>query len=548
LAGNWPFSNTANVTNKDQIQFFTAQSLLQLLNESGWQLVVRNDFKQLQSEWHDQSSLLNSSTLAGDWLNTISDIFSPDSQVTEFVWLLKPGSRIIQSAKKINTLESPLLSILVRTQGKRNELLVEALYSVYAQDLDDYEVIICFHNNKEDRNNLLEQLKGILNNLPGALKSKLRLIISTGSGRSAPLNDLLEAATCHYLCFLDDDDLLFPYYVSTLKKGIEKYGMGPIFQTYAASRMVNVVGDTVKKEVADFTDKPSFILNLYAETFPYTVENISAKWVLPFDPIVQQYHNHVPITCYIFPRKLIEQTNQRFRPDFELGEDWEFLMRISQLLKVVTLPEITAAINIRTNQSNTVNNADLLPDWKFVLKRRLAAQVNQPLLLEGQAAQLLYYHHIEKLQQWKWEEAHYKEVQTELQTLLVEKQLRVLREDYVALEQWAHAMEKKILTAEGSLLYGLVNKILTILSINRPHALPSNKLNETKDALVYTLSHWEAKYPNLVGNSFLQELHQENEKYQNLKQWAVELDQNLRDLQTTVSYRFWQRLSWHKHG
>ena len=58
-----------------------------------------------------------------------------------------------------------------------------------------------------------------------------------------------------------------------------------------------------------------------------------------------------------------EQTSLRFRNDFEYGEDWQFWMEASQLLRIVTLPEVTGVQNVRTNGTNTVGNEELQPEW-----------------------------------------------------------------------------------------------------------------------------------------------------------------------------------------
>ncbi len=545
LAGNWPFKSMTSSTNKEeQLHFFTAHSLLTLLNKNGWRLVARNDFKQTQSKWYDPDSLLNSSTLVGDWLTNISHIFNTDNEIEEFIWLLEPVSDETPEPTKVDNTRLPLISILIRTQGNRNELLLEALYSVYAQDENDYEVIICFHNNNENRSSLLSELEEVLDALPDLLRLKIRLISATGLGRSVPLNSLLEFATGEYLCFLDDDDLLFPSHISTLKEGIEKYGVGPIFQTYAASRFIKVIGteEIPKEKEAMALDKlliPG--LSVSTETFPYTVENIIAKWVSPFDPVVQQYHNYVPITCYTIPRRLIEQTNQRFRLDFELGEDWEFLMRISQLLKVVTLPEITVAINIRSNQSNTVNNAELLNDWKSTLNHRLESQVGRPLLLDGRAAQLIYYHHIERFQESEREEVVHQELEVQLQTLWAKRDLQLLEEQYAALTHWARNMEKRLLAAQHNLIYRGINKITNLLQSERTNSAETlSQTSSDNTTTSYKSGIWENKYP-LIDPDVVNELNLQTEKHHTLNSWATELDDRLKALQLTQAYRYWQR-------
>jgi len=233
----------------------------------------------------------------------------------------------------------------------------------------------------------------LIRELPVHLQTKLRLVECAERGRSAPLNVLFEAARGDYFGFLDDDDILFSRHVSTLKRGVETHGIGPIFQTFAARRRTGV--REKKPGPDDFGFRSSMTARGNIATYPYAVELIESAWITPFDPLTQQYANDIPNCCFFAPRSPIEQTNVRFRLDFDLAEDWEFLMRAAQLLKVVTLPEITAAINVRNNESNTVQNTDLQSAWAVAHRKRLDEQARRPLLLEGQVAHLLFRRHIE---------------------------------------------------------------------------------------------------------------------------------------------------------
>jgi 2-polyprenyl-3-methyl-5-hydroxy-6-metoxy-1,4-benzoquinol methylase len=485
LAGKWE-TTEAGILDKTHLRFFTRNSLHRLLTENGWQVVTENNFEREQADEYDPDSVLHTDTQLGDLLRYVSDTFNPDNKVNQFIWLLKPQVEsgtaheekdLKAENKESKALKRPLVSMLVRTQGQRNDLLIEALYSIFAQDCPDYEVIICFHAPGSDEEKLLSSLYwesededpihnpfGLkdpnvrpfremyraIDKLPVEFRPKIRVIICNGEGRSAPLNTLLEAAEGEYLSFLDDDDLLFPRHISVIKKAVEEHGKNNMFQTFAAQRKVRVLEH--KKSDYGFNEATVLEPRPPKPTFPYTVEAIEPTWTTPFNPLTQQYGNSVPITCFIMPRKLVEQTNLRFRTDFEVSEDWEFWMRVSQFLKVTTLPEITAAINLRTNGTNTVGHEELSPAWQIHHKKRLEWQAQHPLILDGRTAGLLYRQHIRDLIK---QELQNKQMQ-ELSTEYTEK----YEKDYRELEKWAHSLNERLQKITGSRLYRLIGRFL----------------------------------------------------------------------------------------
>lgn len=131
--------------------------------------------------------------------------------------------------------------VLVRTQGDRNELLTEALYSIFSQTCDDYEIIICLHDPNDTRGNAKRSIENIIQKLPEPIQGKTRLIESRAHGRGGPLNDLVDSARGSYVTFLDDDNLLFEHHVETLKVGIQQHGSHVLFQTFAVQRLLNPV-------------------------------------------------------------------------------------------------------------------------------------------------------------------------------------------------------------------------------------------------------------------------------------------------------------------
>ncbi len=461
LGGHWNITETG-LLDRTHLHFFAASSLSKLLTASGWQLVTRDDFALRHSDQYDPRSLLHNESLLGDFLRYVSDTFNPDNQINQFLWLLKPAAAHAEAGMAIEAKQAaiatkpPLVSLLIRTQGRRNDLLTEALYSIYAQDCDDYEAIICFHKLGENDDVLLDSLHDLIRELPIHLQSKIRLIECAKQGRSAPLNALIEAARGDYFGFLDDDDLLFARHVSTLRRGVETHGIGPIFQTFAARRRTSVRKKKLTPHDFSFPAQGTAAAPSDGVTYPYAVESIESAWIAPYDPLTQQYANDIPNCCFLVPRLLIEQTNMRFRLDYDLAEDWEFLMRAAQFLKVVTLPEITAAINVRNNESNTVQNADLQPGWAVAHRKRLDEQAKRPILLDGHIARLLFRRHIEttiKREQLEEQVSAQIAVQIAAQAAQAAQatqaaQAATQTPEHQRLNEWAHGLERTLIATQ----------------------------------------------------------------------------------------------------
>lgn len=466
LRGQWNVTEHG-LLDKTHVAYYTRQTLQRLLEESGWELVTRNDFALEESDQYDPESLLHTDTLLGSMLRYASDLFNPDDDVNQFIWMLKPVRRPAPAGLPDATdaaVTAPLVSILIRTQGTRNELLMEALLAVYAQDSDDYEIAICFHNPDDTSGDLLQGVHDVVSSVPVALRRKIRVIVCTGTGRSAPLNQLFEGARGEYLTILDDDDLLFPRHVSTIAKGVERYGIGPMFQTFAVQRMLEVRKEQSRSPEFGFTATSTLEPKRQTATYPYTVASIEMLWAKPFDPLKQQYANAVHVSCFIIPKRLIEQTHLRFRNDFEYGEDWQFWMEASQILKVVTLPEITGVQNVRTNGTNTVGNSDLQPEWISAHKRRFAVQEGHPLMLDGRTARLIYRRHLEETTKkadmdfrLAEEEQDHRALHVEYQKL--EREYRNIREAYEKQTVWAKGLEQR-LKGRGGLVRRLARRLL----------------------------------------------------------------------------------------
>ena len=106
-------------------------------------------------------------------------------------------------------MSSPLVSVIVRTRD-RPALLAEALASLRAQTLRDFETIVVADGGERPPAELLAPAPG-----EGGLTLVHR---APPHGRARALNAGLDAARGRFVAYLDDDDLFLPDHLATLAR------------------------------------------------------------------------------------------------------------------------------------------------------------------------------------------------------------------------------------------------------------------------------------------------------------------------------------------
>ena len=369
-----------------------------LVGATGWQVESEYDLVRPVSALHEADLFLQKGSLAGDVVRFLAERFNPHAQTEFFVWQLAPRSEqaLLPTEPGLADLENepsqsvasnttastdpaqPAISVLIRTQGRRNELLTETLYSVFAQARpgNSYEVVIALQVPHQDDTTTYSVFKTFLAKLPPAITQAVRILTVFGTGNALSLNPLLAESRGQYWFFLDDDDLLVGGYFAALETAlVEHRPDAPILQTYALRRDVTIY------ENADSPNDPPDA----PRTYPYATTRLDLYWNKSYQPVYQYFNNELPTCCYLIPAALITQTNLRFDSAYNLYNDWEFLMRATALCKVISLPVYGSCVNMRTNNSQTVGNTELARQWKEFYTQLVAVRERQPLLLEGRA-------------------------------------------------------------------------------------------------------------------------------------------------------------------
>jgi hypothetical protein len=139
-------------------------------------------------------------------------------------------------------------------------------------------------------------------------------------GRSEAMNAGVKAATTKYVAFLDDDDLYYPEHLSTLSA--------------AAQEATN--------SVAWYSDAVSAFLTI-GESGHYESRSRLRLFARDFDREMLLIDNYIPLPTLLTEREAFLAAGG-FDPEFDLFEDWDFLIRLSKRGDFTHVPRITCEI------------------------------------------------------------------------------------------------------------------------------------------------------------------------------------------------------------
>lgn len=181
---------------------------------------------------------------------------------------------------------SPLVSIICRTMGRAE--LQQALRSIAAQDYPSIEIVIV----DAKGNNALDY-DADAGDRPVQLVNK-----GSALGRSMAANAGLDAANGSYILFLDDDDWIATAHISGL---------------------VNVLQHNKEFSAAYSNTQTT---NADGESLDYVFEE-------DYDPILLMRDNFMPIHSVLFQKILLDK-GCRFDESFDIYEDWDFWLQLSE--------------------------------------------------------------------------------------------------------------------------------------------------------------------------------------------------------------------------
>lgn len=206
--------------------------------------------------------------------------------------------------------DSLLVSLIIRTDGRRPALLAQAIASIQTQTYRPIELIV------------------VEDGCPGATKDAItsvapsldiRILPLEKAGRSRAGNAGLASTRGEFIGFLDDDDLLMRHHVETL---IRQHGIAEIGATYAwaweATTFDLAQGQMPVREKKRTLVKPG-----------------------PLTPATLFMRNLVPIQAVLFRRSLYERYGG-FDESLDYLEDWDLWLRYVAVARFVEIPEATS--------------------------------------------------------------------------------------------------------------------------------------------------------------------------------------------------------------
>ncbi len=231
--------------------------------------------------------------------------------------------------KKLASHDEEMLFSIVLTTYNRPAMLQDALRSVAAQTLSDFEVILV--------NDHGEPVEALLKDFDFPLTYIYK---GTNQGLSAARNTGLALARGRYVCYLDDDDMYLPDHLAVLAKTFESHPEAVIYTgvEYATEEVV---------------DNERRVLT---RSQPYRHEQ--------FDKERLFIQNYIPVNTWAHPRNAIDEVGV-FDTGLTAFEDWDMLLRLASCRSFRHVPQVTAEVRMRPGGENESDQMQSRERGKF---------------------------------------------------------------------------------------------------------------------------------------------------------------------------------------
>lgn len=191
-----------------------------------------------------------------------------------------------------------LVSVICRTIGRSE--LEQAVNSVAAQTYLPIELVV------------VDAANSGMDSVPGDTGQLSLKIVNTGTTlpRADAANAGMEAASGDYFMFLDDDDWIAPAHIAGLMDALQ------------SDNSVRAAYSNTQRTDPDGSN-PDYVFEQ------------------DYDPIMLLRDNYVPIHAMLFERSLFDE-GCRFDNRFDIFEDWDFWIQVSQLTPFRHIHQLTA--------------------------------------------------------------------------------------------------------------------------------------------------------------------------------------------------------------
>ncbi|WP_313172129.1 glycosyltransferase [Stenotrophomonas sp.] len=234
----------------------------------------------------------------------------PDQRATELGARARALIGQLEQLAEANA--APLFSIVLTTWN-RPALLVDALNSISAQSLRDFEVILV--------NDCGEPVEHLLGERDFPLTY---LQLGRNGGPAAARNAAHRLARGQYLVYLDDDDLYQPQHLQTLADAIQRHP-----------------GEVVYSDACFITERIEGAHRLVlAEEHRYPHGSYSHERL--------SIENYIPVNTFAWPRALAAGIGG-FDEHLQGLEDWDFLLRLAARVPFNHVRQQTAQVRMRAD-------------------------------------------------------------------------------------------------------------------------------------------------------------------------------------------------------
>ncbi|MCU6726492.1 putative glycosyl transferase [uncultured Clostridium sp.] len=293
---------------------------------------------------------------------------------TEYAWLSELTEHTAVK-QYLNELESkvtyinkkredgPFLTVLVRTQGKREMGLRESLLCLNAQSFNDFEIILIAHKANEEGKKVI---KTILDDQADEFREKIRYFELENGTRTEPLNFGFSHAQGKYIAIFDDDDILFEGWAEAFYEAA-KENDGRVLHSYAFSQ--------------GWKNIPA--LGYRAETKP------SPDYCSDFNLLLQFLTNKCPLMTLAFPTNVFQNLGIKFNDSLNIMEDWEYFMRVAGVCGVTDIQESTAIYRMWENIETSATLHDKQAWWETYTDIQLSFSEKAMLLPQEQMVRLM---------------------------------------------------------------------------------------------------------------------------------------------------------------
>lgn len=212
--------------------------------------------------------------------------------------------------------KTPLISVVVRTVN-RPGMLRMALNSLVNQTFDEFEVVLVNDGGPE------------LSSLVKEFEDKLAIHYvhhDKPAGRTPALNAGVRAAGGKFITYLDDDDIVYPLHLELLADAFNRHP-GTLVVYGDANHALCHVDESGEVVVS----------RLPSRSFDFNARDLLVE-------------NRIPILSFMHDKTCFEKVGG-FNESIDLLEDWDFLIRLSQIATFRHVPRITSEYRFRANKN-----------------------------------------------------------------------------------------------------------------------------------------------------------------------------------------------------